>query len=209
MKKGKREYHHGNLRQTLIEAAARLAAEHGAGSLSLREAARAAGVSHAAPYHHFRNKMGLLAAVAEEGFRRFDSFQEHALKSAPDDPQKQLEALGKAYVRFAITNQHFFRVMFREDIQASEPFKSVSEVANRTLQRLIKTVQACGIQRTGTDAFPPADAIAAWALVHGLSMLILDGPLKSMSGGSKNLNRLIDQVVSSITLAAQIKHLPQ
>ncbi|HSE40939.1 MAG TPA: TetR/AcrR family transcriptional regulator, partial [Acidobacteriota bacterium] len=131
MKKTK-TYHHGDLKNALVETAAKLVAEHGAGSVSLREVARAAGVSHAAPYHHFKDKNGLLAAVAEEGFRRFDTYQERALRAAPSEPSERLRALGRAYVRFALSNPHFFRVMFRDDLIKSEDYPSLSQVAKRT-----------------------------------------------------------------------------
>ena len=82
-------------------------------AVSLREVARRAGVSQAAPYHYFTDKSALLAAVAEEGFRLFDASQAMPLEQAPSDPTSRLGALGVSYVRFALDRPHYFKVMFR------------------------------------------------------------------------------------------------
>jgi AcrR family transcriptional regulator len=192
----KKEYHHGDLHTALVEAAARLAAEQGVAALSLREVARIAGVSHAAPYHHFKDKSALLAAVAEEGFRRFDMFQLKALRAAPSRPSAQLKALGKAYVHFAIKNPHFFRIMFRKDFVEPEFYPSLSEVASRTFDRLVTTVSNCLKESPETDPMPLS--ITAWALVHGLASLWLDGPLTKHPAGNKGIETLINWITGEL-----------
>src|SRR5919106_2070042 len=106
-------YHHGSLRAALVESAAQLAAERGHTAVSLREVARRAGVSQAAPYHYFHGKAALFAAVAEEGFRLLELTQATALAQAPEDANERLAALAASYVRFALDRPHYFRVMFR------------------------------------------------------------------------------------------------
>lgn len=187
------EYHHGDLKNALIEAAARLVVERGIANVSLREVARAAGVSHAAPYHHFSDKSALLAAVAEEGFKRFDVYQSRALRSAPQDPQEKLRALGRAYVRFAIANPHFFRIMFRYDIAELDRYPSLAEVAKRTFDRLLNTVSEYLKGKKSKD--PMHAAIRAWALVHGLATLWLDGRLNKMPAAREAIDKIIDRSI--------------
>jgi AcrR family transcriptional regulator len=187
-----KSYHHGNLRNALVEAAAKLMAERGAAAVSLREVARLAGVSHAAPYHHFKDKSGLLAAVAEEGFRRFDHFQERALRNVGSNPKKRLRALGRSYVRFALANPHFFRVMFREDLANSNDYPALSALGKRTFDRLVDTVR--GNAPTSDESQIMSAAIRAWALVHGLSILWLDGSLNKIPVDRQTLYLLVDKV---------------
>jgi AcrR family transcriptional regulator len=104
-------YHHGDLRNALVEAALRLIAEHGAQALTLRAAARAAGVSPAAPYRHFADKEALLAAVAEDGFEKLSRRMRAAARGASDAAARLL-AIGEAYVAFARAHSAHFHVMF-------------------------------------------------------------------------------------------------
>jgi AcrR family transcriptional regulator len=192
-----REYHHGDLRRALVDAAAALAAEKGIAGLSLREAARSAGVSHAAPYHHFKDKAALLAAVAEEGFLRLDAFQRNALESAARRPASRLRALGKAYIDFAIKNPHYFRVMFRKDLVEPAAYPSLQEVSGRTFDRLFAAVGDCLGSLSKAEAMPLS--ITAWSLVHGLASLWLDGPLSNQEFreklGRKGIDALSDKAI--------------
>ena len=104
-------YHHGNLRETLLQGAVRVIAEVGPAAFTLREVARRAGVSHNAPYRHFRDKDALLAAVAAQGFRELT----HAMREAGERQSKPLDKLkqsGMAYVAFAVRRPEHFTVMF-------------------------------------------------------------------------------------------------
>src|SRR5580704_14448362 len=111
----KRSYHHGDLYRVLIATALKLVEESDVSALTLREVARRAGVTHGAPYHHFRNKAALVAALAEEGYRALYTEQLQAAAKAGADPIARLQAIGLAYVRFAIHHPGHFRVMFRSD----------------------------------------------------------------------------------------------
>ncbi len=194
MSRLKRDYHHGDLSNALVEAAARLMVERGIGNVSLREVARKAGVSHAAPYHHFGNKSELLAAVAEEGFKRFDTYQVRALRSAPKDPMQKLKALGHAYVRFAIAHPTFFRIMFRYDIKETDRHFSLGAVAKRTFDRLLNTVCE-SLKKENKPVDPMLASIRAWALVHGLATLWLDGRLNKMPEAKEMIDKIIDQSI--------------
>ena len=175
----KARYHHGDLRQALVDAAAELAAERGVAALSLREIARRAGVTQAAPYHYFADKSALLAAVAEEGFRRFDETQAAAVATAPPAPGEQLQALGAAYVRFALDKPHYFRVMFRPHLVEHAKYPALHAVSRRALERLIETTRAARLAHGHDDPDPLAAAMLMWAVPHGLAMLYLEGPISS------------------------------
>src|SRR5260221_3504726 len=104
-------YHHGDLRRALIEAALRLAEEGGAEQVSVREAARRAGVSAGAPFRHFETRDALMTAVAEEAMRRFKSEIDRALEQSPAErPLERLRAIARAYLRWALRNPAYFEV---------------------------------------------------------------------------------------------------
>lgn len=176
-------YHHGNLPQALLAAVAAIIRQRGVGGVSLREAARRVGVSHAAPAHHFVDKAGLLAAFATQGFRRLREQTEQARLSAPAAmPAERLRAVGVAYVLFAAANAEHFRVMFRPDI-LREDDPDLLECGEGAFQVLVTAVADC--QRVGfaASANPRHVAVAAWSLVHGLATLWVDGPLGRQAGG--------------------------
>ncbi|WP_229399804.1 TetR/AcrR family transcriptional regulator [Micromonospora okii] len=160
-------YHHGDLRRALLDAAAEAIGESGPAALSLRDLARRAGVSHAAPAYHFGDKAGLLTALAAQGF----DLLTRALRAAGDD---LLEA-GVAYVGFAVRHRAHFEVMFRPDLHRADDPELVAARA-----------RAGGVLRGGvarrTDRDPDADALAAWSIVHGFATLWLSGALPPRVG---------------------------
>lgn len=161
-----RGYHHGELRAALVTAAIDLIAEHGVPGLSLRECARRAGVSHAAPYRHFADKAALLWAIAEDGFAALGAAGLRAMDGL-SDPDARLDAYGAAYVRFAFEHPVQHRVMFTSAIEPPAGRVTPSDDAFVLLER--------SASLAAPDADPSLAALARWALPHGLSMLILDG----------------------------------
>jgi AcrR family transcriptional regulator len=169
-----RSYHHGDLPGALLRAAVELLEESGATELSLRAAARRAGVSTAAPYRHFADRTALLSAVAAVGYRDLAAHLAavHTSPSTADD----LAEIAVAYVQFALDRPALFRVMFAEPCDPTNP-ERVAAVA--AITDYVKTIA----QR----AFPTAEAdpmsTALWALVHGLAFLHLDGKFDTSSAG--------------------------
>lgn len=161
-------YHHGQLRPALIAEARALLDAGGPAAVSLREAARRAGVSATATYRHFADKDALLAAVAAEGFREFGE----AL-AAPMRQGKPFSAMGRAYVEFALTHPGLFRLMFSPLIAKRDDHPDLAAGANRAFEAL----RAAAGAHVGDGDDGQAAAIAAWAMVHGLSHLLLDGVL--------------------------------
>lgn len=164
-----RPYHHGNLRQAVLAAAVDAITEVGPAGVSLRDLARRAGVSHAAPAHHFGDKAGLLTALAAEGY----GLLADTLDAAHQRTQDFLE-VGVAYVRFAVERRAHFEVMFRPDLYHSDDPEVLAarERASRALSGGIDTLPS---GRAGPDA--RIAGIAAWSLVHGFATLWLNGAL--------------------------------
>jgi AcrR family transcriptional regulator len=180
-----RPYHHGALRPALLEAAEQALERDGPERLSLRAIARAAGVSHAAPAHHFGDLRGLLTALAAAGFQRFTQ----SLQEAATAPEKPLQALGRAYVRFARTHPGLFLLMFRSTMLDgdNEGLQAAKAAAFETLAQ----VAAAGgppLDGAGQRARP----LASWCLVHGFAMLLLDGRLPSEPGPDELLEAVLN-----------------
>ena len=162
-----RAYHHGDLRRALIAAGRELIARDGPGALSLREAARLAGVSHNAPYRHFENREALLAAVAAAGF---SDLREALLGAAAAPPEQRLGAMGKAYLRFALEHRADFLLMFGSNRpKADDP--ELREAATSALDALRRNVGA------GDARDLEGRVLRAWGLAHGLAHLVADGQL--------------------------------
>jgi AcrR family transcriptional regulator len=170
-------YHHGNLHRALIDAALRILQAEGSAALSLRGAARAAGVSQAAPYRHFADKEQLLAAVAEEGFRSLNAAALAATAGLERDLVNRFLMQGQTYVSFAVAHPAQFRLMFGRELAGRSEHPGLEAAAEETFARLLGAVregQAAGLLRPGD---PMDQAMAAWSMVHGLSSLLVDGRL--------------------------------
>lgn len=175
MSKRKASYHHGDLRRALMDAALATVAEGGVASLSLREAARRAGVSSAAPYHHFASADALVAALCEEGFAGLAAAMREGIARAGDDPRARMMELGRGYVRYAAAHPAHFRLMFSTAPPDDLPHTAGAEASAFDLMLGgIHGLQAAGLAPTGSAA--PL-ALMAWASVHGLASLLIDGPL--------------------------------
>ena len=171
----RRGYHHGNLREALIDAALLLLAEKGPGAFTIAEAARLAGVSSAAPYRHFRDAEALLAAVAERGFERFAAALAQAWNDGRPDPLRAFEALGQAYLAFARREAALYAAMFETHVPvaAFPPLQAAADRAFAILREAAERVAATA----PASRRPPALMIALhmWALAHGIASLFCRG----------------------------------
>jgi AcrR family transcriptional regulator len=165
------------LREALLQAALKLVDDEGVDAIALREVARLAGVSHAAPYRHFPTKEALLAGVAEEGFRGLLASLQEGAERGGSDILKRLEGTSTGYLRFALKNQAHFRVMFgRFDALADyEGLTTATRAAFGFLLELVTAGQQAGKLRQGD---PFEIALAAWSLVHGQATLLVNGRLE-------------------------------
>lgn len=191
-----RPYHHGDLRQALVDAAIHILREEGPDGLTLRAVARAAGVSQAAPYRHFKDRRALVAAVAEDGFRRLGSAMagpsSSKKRTSPSNPGAALRQLAVQYVRFAHGHPAEYRVMFGEELapgSENPELRASSRAVFDLLSGGIAALQERGVIRKGD---PDTIAIGAWAMMHGLVMLSLDRHT-TVAG------RSLDDLVTAVT----------
>ncbi len=192
------DYHHGDLRRALVEATIKLVEENGPEAFTLRAAARLAGVSDGAPYHHFADRDALLAAVAEEGFLMlYDSMSTAAQRERGGARDRSL-AMGVAYVLFAAKHPARFRLMFGRLVHARARYPRLARAGDRAYQ-LVRSALADGIAEQSDRAAPPRHAMLnGWALVHGLSMLAIDGHLGDKASNERRLKRLVWEAVESV-----------
>jgi len=187
-------YHHGDLRNALLEAALQILEREGEAGLGLRDVARAVGVSPAAPYRHFDSRAALLEALAVTGFQRFTRAMEDVAASQPRD---MLSAMGKTYVLFALNNSALFRLMFSAQLRRDNRpgLRMAADAAFATLRQVTG-----GDDRSGRVA-----ALAAWARVHGLAVLLLDGQIALQAG--EDIEALIAAIVEGQQVAQPVQFL--
>jgi AcrR family transcriptional regulator len=170
----RRRYHHGDLRHALLEQAERAVLDVGPARLSLRDLARRAGVSHAAPAYHFGDKSGLLTVLAADGFRMLGE----RLTEALERTGSFLE-VAVAYVEFAVERRGYVEVMFRTDLYDAKRVEVVEARAQAT-EALERGIGSLPREAVGPE--PRIAALAAWSLVHGLAELWLGGALRTEDG---------------------------
>lgn len=155
-------YHHGNLREALLDAAEALLPQSGPEALTLREVARHAGVSHGAPYHHFESRDALLAAVAERGFAGLGEAMTHA---AGATPREHLVAICEAYVNFAADHPTRFRLMFGPLLATKALYPGLKAAGEQSFFVLLEAAK----EVAPAEAMPLA--LAGWSMAHGLAHL--------------------------------------
>lgn len=187
-----------DLRQKVLDASLALIEEGGLDRLSMREVARKAGVSHQAPYHHFGDREAILAAIAGEGFATLEQALVRAAAQAGSEPAKAVEAMGRAYVEFALRHSAYFQAMFRADAVPLDGYPEARKREDEAFGTLV-----AGIDKAVSSQ--PADvrraiAVACWAMVHGLATLILEGSLARKVGIPKaKQKQLADEVIRTFS----------
>jgi AcrR family transcriptional regulator len=187
-------YHHGDLRRSLLQAGREVLAERGVDALTLREVARRAKVSQAAPYHHFADKADLVSAIVQHGFEDFAE----ALRAGADDvgggALQRLTGMGLAYVRFAVANPELFRLLFRPELRGRTQEEAAAQAMKRAgsaayqifLDAVGAAVEEGSVQGSVEDV-----AVAALSIVHGLSTLLVDGPVDLRQRPPDKLARVV------------------
>lgn len=188
-----------DLYRKVLDASIELVAEQGVRAVSFREVARRAGVSHQTPYHHFGDHMGILRAIAREGFTSLSDAMDAAASSAGGDAHQALQAAGAAYVAFARSHVGHFRVMFQSTLVDVHAEQGPHEEAERTYATLRRIATAA--HRAGAGRGLSAEAVAhiAWSTVHGLSLLLIEGTLQTKKpSGVDGDDAVIRQVVGGL-----------
>jgi AcrR family transcriptional regulator len=197
MANAKRPYHHGNLRQALLETAHEMLQGTDGWQFTLRELARRAGVSHTASYKHFPDKAGLLAELAMLGF---DTLRTELLAARPGRETGQREtflAMSEAYVRFGVENANLYRLMFSADARraASAQLKSQADAALQVLVDVLEEGQRRGWLRAKSAQ---AQAAASWAQLHGITLLNIDGWFDERTVGADGTRRALEVLLEGL-----------
>src|SRR5690242_5047633 len=174
-------YHHGALRDALLQAAERVLERDGLAGLTLRAVAREAGVSHAAPTHHFGDLTGLVSELAAIGFRQFNAAMAASCTADTPFPAKGI-ARAKAYIAYAQAHPGMYGLMFRSE-RLDHSRRSLHEAAEASFAGLANAIAASRHEQIEQEALTLEQAAAiarAWSLVHGFTMLLLDGRLEDI-----------------------------
>ena len=196
----KKTYHHGDLKNALIQAGVEILAKEGVSGLSLRKVALKAGVSHSAPYAHFVDKQALIAAISTEGFRQLYERVSAVAKEYETKPSKQLAEVAWAYVQFAMDDPDRFKVMFSAVLEKEKEYPEFVAESQRNFQlvkMIVEANQAAGMLRSG-----PSDlaALSAWGIVHGFVMLLLEGQISHAILEKHNIHELLEFQLDQIML---------
>ena len=187
---------HGDVRRLVLDAAIAIIELEGAESLSMREVARRAGVSHQAPYHYFGDRSGILAAISEEGFTGLAQ----AFRDVHETEMPAAKAGFIAYLNFSRQHVGHFRVMFRNDICGVVTHELTQIAADSAFEELrLMVARITGPEIDPNDAFTFATML--WSLSHGLATLVIDGPLPNKVPPGTNLE---DQIQAVINLATHM-----
>ena len=190
-------YHHGHLRKALLESARSLVMDEGVEALTLREVARRAGVSTAAPYHHFASKAELIHVLTQHSLEDLDRVSQEALHGKID-PYEKLQAIGVAYVMYAVEHSAEFRLVFRPEKGSPREWSDTSEaLVYRVLLAVVEECIAAGVVKGPAEAA----AITAWSLVHGLAALLVDGPLHAMTADHDAVRAFAQEITRKLRIA--------
>lgn len=198
-------YHHGDLRQQLLDAAQELLEENNIASLSLRAVAKKVGVSHSAPYRHFKDKESLLAGIASVGFKELASQLSKAVNMHPEDPATQLQESGFRYMTMAIKKPQCLQLMFGNILPCDDSYpelNSSGELAFSGLKKIIETGQSKGVFRQGEVELL---ALTVWSTIHGLCLLFISGHVEDTVSLDINIKELTSSI-SDILLSGIKSH---
>jgi AcrR family transcriptional regulator len=175
----KSSYHHGDLKNSLVQAGIEILSKDGMNALSLRRAARKVGVSHAAPYAHFADKQALIAAIATDGHKKIHEKIAEILEQHPDDPLRQLVEAAWAYAEFGFEEPDHFMITFSGALEKERDYPALVEMTQKNLvmvQQIVARCQAAGILNPGELDLV---TIGVWGLVHGFVSLVQEGQVSS------------------------------
>lgn len=198
MSKSKKSYHHGDLRNSLLEAAEAFVEQNGLAGVSLREVAKQAGVSHTAPYRHFKDKTDLLIALAQIGFGRLADAMEDCVREFPDAPTKQLKQAAIAYIQLVLEHPQVNQLMFGGVVDHSRITESLQQEADRAFQGLLRIIDNGAQQQLYRDKPTEELAVFVWSLAHGFSVLISSGQILPKPHDQAALQHLIDSLTSMV-----------
>lgn len=199
------QYHHGDLRAALITCGTQLLDTQGVAKLSLRAAAQLAGVSPAAPFHHFKDKQGFLAAIAAQGFRDLTAWRRNAPpdEAAARDPRERLRLVMRGYVEFACSHPARFNLMFGPEIPNRLEYPELVQEASASYALLKRAVEPL-LEGDYDDQWLTDDFVfAVWAAAHGIAMLRINRQRGPGAGKQRSAQELTELLVQFVLAALQ------
>lgn len=198
-------YHHGDLKNALIQAGIEILSVDGIKGLSLRQVAKRAGVSHAAPYAHFTDKQALIAAISTEGYKRLFFQLTQIDQEYHNDPLRKLVEVAWCYLQFAVKDPAHFKITFSGVIEKEKDYPAFVEISQKSFAFITKMVAEC--QATGILPSGPSDLIAVhlWGSIHGLATLLIEDQLSSQVTKNYPLREIL---ISTINLMTEIEITP-
>lgn len=196
-----KKYHHGDLKNALIQAGIEILAKEGVSGLSLRKVASRAGVSHSAPYSHFKDKQSLIAAITTESFRQLYEELREAIAPFSSDPKKQLTAGALAYAQFALEHTDMFKIMFSGVLEKEKDYPAYVEATRQTFGQVVQVIQACQDAGVLRPAPPEVMAVSVWGQVHGIVSLALEGQISHTVLDRHSVRELVSLAVDQFTAA--------
>lgn len=170
-------YHHGDLKNALIQAGLTILSQEGIQALSLRKVAKSAGVSHAAPYAHFTDKQALVAAIAAEGYKKLYEQVSAVAQANAHDPRAKLIETAWAYVQFALQYPDHFKVTFSGVVEHEHDYPDYLEQAKKNFALMVEVVTACQAHHLLPQGDTELLVIGIWSGIHGLIHLLLGNQL--------------------------------
>jgi AcrR family transcriptional regulator len=193
----RKPYHHGDLRQALLDATLSLIEEEGPQGFTLRGAARKAGVTPGATYHHFKDKEDLVAAVAKDGLDMLRTQLKAAAAEPVPSARERSRNVGVAYVLFAVQHPTRFRVMLGFGVLARNSSASAAVEAMVTY-RLVREILVAGLTLGAADDVSEAEVLGWWSVVHGLAFLAIDGHLGKVTKSPKRTEDVVRAVIDAL-----------
>ncbi len=171
-------YHHGNLRDSLVNMGTELLGDRGLAGISLREIARKVGVGHNAPYRHFRNKQQLLEAIAEAGFRKLKARNTRLELEFAHDPEAQLFESGMHIITMASEQPDLFLLMFGGSLKTEKCGEALKDEADEAMRSLVRIIQNGQKQQVFVQGDPAKLALSAMSMAQGMALMVSSGKLR-------------------------------
>ncbi len=199
MASGKRKnYHHGDLKNSLVEAGLELLRHQDASGISLRAVAKEIGVSHTAPYRHFKSKHSLLAAISQRGFEILTENTRQAVDKEPNDARQQLMLSGQAYVDMAVEHPKLLHLMFGGALSLRDCSTEYCQIAQNSFLSLTHILENGVSTGVFKDKSSTEMSVVVWSLLHGLAMLISAGQLDNEITSQKRIRELSGLAVDTL-----------
>jgi AcrR family transcriptional regulator len=196
-----KKYHHGDLKNALIQAGVKILSKEGVSGLSLRKVAQKAGVSHSAPYAHFPDKQSLIAAISTEGFNQLYAELNTAVSPHVKNPRRQLIEGTRAYVQFAMMHTDTFKIMFSGVLEKEKEYPAFVEISRKTFGLVVDVVRACQAANVLRPGAPEMLAVAVWGQVHGIVSLALEGQISHTVLEHYALQELVAFAIDKVVLS--------